>query len=105
MKCRACGRTIDDNSRFCTYCDCDNYPEMNHVKTKGSDNGNAYTMNRTSSAPKYTRPGQRANTNRQTYGQTKNNSQKNNQPGNMGCMALLLIMAVMIVIIFIASNL
>ncbi len=104
MKCRACGRTIDDNSRFCTYCDCDNYPEMNHVKTKGSDNGNAYTMNRTSSAPKYTRPGQRMNVNRQTYGQAQNNSQKGKQSGNMGCMVVLLIMAVMIVI-FIASNL
>lgn len=34
MKCRNCGRLIEEGSRFCTYCDCDNYPEMNKVKTK-----------------------------------------------------------------------
>ncbi len=36
MRCKACGKIIDDTSRFCTYCDHDNYPELNQVKTKGT---------------------------------------------------------------------
>lgn len=34
MRCRNCGQILENGSRFCTYCDCDNYPEMNRVKTK-----------------------------------------------------------------------
>lgn len=34
MKCRNCGQLLENGSRFCTYCDCDNYPDMNRVKTK-----------------------------------------------------------------------
>ncbi len=36
MRCKACGRVIDPNSRFCSYCDNDNYPEMNQVRIKGN---------------------------------------------------------------------
>lgn len=34
MKCRNCGQLLEKGSRFCTYCDCDNYPDMSRVKTK-----------------------------------------------------------------------
>ena len=34
MRCKNCGNIIDDNARFCTKCDTDNYPEMNKIRTK-----------------------------------------------------------------------
>lgn len=34
MRCKKCGRVMDEKSRFCTYCDNDNYPQMNKVNTK-----------------------------------------------------------------------
>lgn len=101
MRCRACGRVIDDNSRFCFYCDCDNYPEMNHVKTKGSGSHDFDKM-QYSGARNNSR---KASVNR-TYS-NNNGTQKNNsaQNANPGCFIALLVVAVLWIVFFAVINL
>lgn len=102
MRCRACGRVIDDNSRFCFYCDCDNYPEMNHVKTKGSSSRDFDNMQYSG-----TQNRNRRTSANKTYlgnsGAQKNNNSKQN--ANPGCFIALLIIAVIWIVFFATINL
>lgn len=99
MKCRACGRPIDNNSRFCTYCDCDNYPEMNNVKTK--DSPNAYSSQNTASKTyqsAYSKTHSNAPVNNQSF-------QKKNTSGPFGCVitAITIVLIIFFLLSFIFS--
>lgn len=105
MKCRACGRPIDNNSRFCTYCDCDNYPEMNNVKTK--DSPNAYSS-KTTAANRNTA----SKTYQSAYSKTHSNApvnnksfQKKNTSGPFGCVitAITIVLIIFFLLSFIFS--
>lgn len=108
MKCRACGRIMDDNSRFCFNCDCDNYPEMNHVKTKGATAYDADNMQY--SGAKQSFAGNHRAAERKTYSASNsrtqsNNAQKDSAKGNSsnpGCFLAVIVAVVWILIIILS---
>ena len=90
MRCKACGRVIDNNMRFCTYCDHDNYPGMNKVKLKGDKNENVNNS-------KVYRPNNSYNNRLNTQQNAKNGgNSKNTNAKNSGC----IVVAVIIFIVF-----
>lgn len=92
MKCSHCGKPIDDHTRFCPWCDHDNYPQMNRVQTKT-----------TTSAQK--RPSQK--TAGKTYNiphpNVPNQSTQNKANQNTAGCVVLIIVAVVLLIVFIGS--
>lgn len=91
MRCKACGRIIDDSSRFCTFCDHDNYPEMNKVKTKGAKPDALKDQPSTH----YT----------STPSKTTGNKQKTADSKSAGCgFAIVIIAVILIILIRILSN-
>lgn len=95
MRCRNCGQALENGSRFCTYCDCDNYPEMNRVKTK---NTHYATSNRTvQSAGKY-RPMQNNNS------QSKKVQQNKSKKTNSGIKALIILFIIAYLLIMMMTG-
>lgn len=88
MRCRNCGQLIENGSRFCTYCDCDNYPEMNRVKTKNTHSV-AHLNNTYKAVPK-----------NNMQPKTKQNSKKKS-----GCVPIVVIIIIIYILLMMVINL
>ena len=102
MKCRACGREIDDNSRFCTFCDCDNFPQMNQVKTKNKHHRNP--ANNSSTVGKYNAPKPGSGYSNKYNKPQNSNTQKKSSSGGAGCIIAIIIIAIIYFIFMFLAN-
>lgn len=99
MKCKSCGHVIDSNMRFCTYCDHDNYPEMNTVHLKGDKTANKYpNAKNTVYSKSYTSNSHSTNQKvlNNNTNTNSNNKKANNQ--NTGCLVIAVIIFILFVI-------
>ncbi len=90
MKCSHCGKPIDDHTRFCPWCDHDNYPQMNRVQTKT-----------TASAAK--RHSQKTAGNNIPRPNVPNQPAQNKTNQNAAGCVVLIIVAVVLLMVFIGS--
>ena len=95
MKCSHCGKPIDPNSRFCTWCDHDNYAYMNQVRTKDR---HGHVQNYTSPTAKTQPPCKECAPGKsgpvRSYKTEKGGQANMPQVNGAGCMAIIIIVLV-----------